>query len=112
MIGSMLLGNGSGCSYRPNLHHGVLSRFAFELSLENNILRELISFSLHPFDELDTHIYSITPFFSNTSDCSKCSWGKHNPVVVDQRVLIDTTKDIASRNVIADLEVNRVKVPL
>lgn len=52
-----------------------------------------------------THIHSITAFLGNMSDCTQRPRRKHDFMIVDQRVLIDTAKDVTARYVVPDLEI-------
>lgn len=59
-----------------------------------------------------THLNRVTALVRDSSHRAHCSWGKHDLVVVDQGVFVDGTKDVTACDVVADLEVGGVEVPL
>ena len=45
----------------------------------------------------------IATLLGDTSDGAQSPWWEHHPVVVNQRVLVDLSKDVTARYVVADL---------
>ena len=102
MIGSLFLFNWSRSTDRPKLHHSVLGGLAVELCLQYDILKGRKS-RRWKLKRLMAYIYCIASFLSDVGDSPKCTRRKHNLVVVDQRVLIHSTEDIATSYVVTDL---------
>jgi hypothetical protein len=106
---SLLLGDGSRRSHRPELHHRVLLLLALELRLKHDILPVSSRCSvMKRLADLDR----VRALFGDSGYRTHRSRRKHNLVVVDQRVFIDATEDVSSGNVVSDLELRRVEVPL
>lgn len=53
--------------------------------------------------EVTTHVDSVGSLLGESSDSSHGSRVEHDLVVINQRVLIDPTKDVSAGDVIADL---------
>jgi hypothetical protein len=51
-----------------------------------------------------SYVDSVAPFLGDVRDCAKGSGRKHDFVVVDQRIFIYTAENVASRDVVSDLE--------
>lgn len=82
-VSSLLLRNRSRCTDWPKLHHGMLCRLAFKLCLEYSIADR------------------IATLLSDMCDRSARARREHNLMIVDKRVLVNTTKDVSSRYVVA-----------
>lgn len=58
-----------------------------------------------------THVDRVGSLLGDSSDGTHSSRRKHNLVVVDERVFVDTTEDITTGNVVSDSELSRLEVP-
>ena len=105
IVRSLLLSHWTRGSYRPDLHHCVLCCFPLKLGLKNDILRDIcISVSNVASKCACTHVDGIAALFSDTGDCTECTGGEHDFVVSDERVLVHFPKDVAPRDMVADLQ--------
>jgi hypothetical protein len=115
----LLLGDGSGRTDRPELHHLVLGRLALELGFENDVLSVSGNVICIPVvrgglaaKSTRTHVNGVRPLLRDPGDGSHGPRGEHDLVVVDERVLVHGAKDVSSRDVVADPERGGVEVPL
>lgn len=58
------------------------------------------------------HLDAVGALLGDVGDGAHSARVHHDLVVVDERVLVDLAKDVAARDVVADLVVERFKVPL
>lgn len=93
-IGGDLLRGRAGSSHGPELAHGVLRLLSLEVELDDDV------------------VDAVGALLGDVGDGSACARGKHDLVGVDERVLVDVAVDVAARDVVSDLEVDGVKVPL
>lgn len=106
VVCGVLLCYRAGRTNRPHLHHSVLRGLAVKVCLQNDILaqysgRQTATTTVH---EWKTHVNGIATLVGNVANCTKTTRTKHNLVVVNERILVDTAEDITSRYVVADLE--------
>lgn len=76
------------------MHHAVFRLLAIKLDLE------------------DLLVHSVTACFCDACDCTPSSWWQHDLVVVEKRILENTSENITTSDVIANLELAGRKVPL
>lgn len=60
---------------------------------------------------VSAYVDSVRSLLDNVGDRSHRPWRQHDLVVVDERVFVNRTKDITTRNVVSDLELGGVEVP-
>lgn len=84
----------SGYTDRPLVHHAELGLLSIKLDLENLLIN------------------GVAASLGNPGDGTACSGGKKNFVLVEKRVLPDDTEDITASDVVADLVLGRLEIPL
>lgn len=92
-VGGLLVGHRSGHTHRPDLHHAVLRLLALELDFQELLLHGVATGLSYPGD--------------GTSGAGR----EQDLVVVHQAVFEDSTPDVTSGDVVADLVVARLEVP-
>lgn len=58
------------------------------------------------------HLDGVGSLLGDPSDGTHSSWGKHDLVVVDERVFVYATEDISTGNVVPYSEAGGIEVPL
>jgi len=56
-----------------------------------------------------THVDSVGSLLSDSSDRSHSSRVEHDLVVVDERVLVDSSKDVSTGDVVSDLQTREAR---
>ena len=59
-----------------------------------------------------THVDRITSFLGDVGDRTQRARREHDFVAIHKRVFINTAKDISSRDMVSDIEIEGGKVPL
>lgn len=111
VVGSLLLGDWSRGSDRPELHHLVFGLLALEFCLQHDVLESAQVRQANLVLGETTHVNSVRTLLHNASDCSHRPWPEHDLVVVDQGVFVDGTEDVTSGDVVADLVFAWVEIP-
>ena len=99
----MLFRDWTGSADRPYLHHGMLGGLTIELRFQNNILGLLSEQTIIPGLIAAAHVNSVAALFRDIGDRTETARTKHDFVVINERVLVDASEDVTSRDVIADL---------
>lgn len=93
-IGGLSVADGAGHTDGPGLHHAELGLLAFELNLQQLLL------------------HSVATSGGDAGDGTAGTGGQKDLVVVHQAVLEHGTPDITTGNVVSNLEVDRLEIPL
>lgn len=93
-IGGLSVTDGAGHTDGPSLHHAELGLLAFKLDLQKLL------------------IHSIATGGGDAGNGTAGTRGQKDLVVVHQAVLEHGTPNVSSSNVVADLEVDRLEIPL
>jgi hypothetical protein len=93
-IGGQFLGGRTRNSYGPSVHHAVLGLGAVEVELQ------------------DLLVYSVAALLGDAGNGTLGAGREQDLVLAEETVLKDSTKDIATSDVVADLELARCEVPL
>jgi hypothetical protein len=93
-IRGQFLGRGTRNTHGPSVHHAVLGLGAVEVELQ------------------DLLVDSVASLLGDAGDGTLGAGREQNLVLVEETVLKDSTKDITTSDVVADLERAGCKVPL